>query len=345
VHVGKTRGTYPGRAGVIRVCIWPWLFRRWVTRYWIHATERYGQPNIHAFTPESATPAVKAKVVEQLENLSYDSVGAFEAGTEIVYNGGPGTAGNGEMFRIFMDNAEAAINKAVLGAADITTPGTHGSQSAVDTRVEATLDPKTASDAKSLAATLREQLFAPLLKWNLHLFDGIMPPVPKMKYAGLEMDDDESIPNVARDDTVQEQPDADMPKAEPTEGQEEGSAEEQVEQQAVAEGVAVSADTALNGAQVTALLEVISKVALGELPRASGVELIVAAFPVDRATAEKLMGDVGAGFTPASEEGTAPEIQASRVKKNPVDSITGSNQTTLDYYPYQNPIRKALLGE
>ena len=337
VHVSQDRPAYPGRAGVIRVCIWPWLFRRWCTRYWMHATERYGQPQLHAFTPENATDAVKNKVLTDLENLSYDSVGVFEQGVEIVYNGGPGTAGNGEMFLKFMDHAKAEMSAAVLGAEDITTPGTHGSQSAVDTRVEATLDPRTASDAKALAATLRQQMFQPLLKWNLHLFDGIMPPVPKMKYAGLEMDDDESIPEVARDDTVQKQPDADMPKDDTV--QPEGSAEEQIEQQAVEEGVAVSPDTALNGAQVTALLEVLSKVGAGEIPRNSAIEIIVSAFPIDHAQAEKMIGEMGAGFKPAVS------IEASRVKKNPVDSTTGSNQTTLDYYPYQNPIKKVLLGE
>lgn len=64
---------------------------------------------------------------------------------------------------------------------------------------------------------------------------------------------------------------------------------------------AVSPATALNGAQVQALMEIVQAVAAGEIPRATGIALIVAAFPIDEATAEKIMGDVGKGFVPASE--------------------------------------------
>jgi hypothetical protein len=59
-------------------------------------------------------------------------------------------------------------------------------------------------------------------------------------------------------------------------------------------------DTALNGAQVSSLLEVIDKVATGALPRESAVEIIKRAFNMDQAAADKLLGDVGRGFTPAA---------------------------------------------
>lgn len=64
------------------------------------------------------------------------------------------------------------------------------------------------------------------------------------------------------------------------------------------DALAVDPSTALNGAQVASLLEIIKSVARGELPRASGVAMILAAFPVTNSQAEKIMGAVGAGFTP-----------------------------------------------
>jgi phage-related protein (TIGR01555 family) len=50
--------------------------------------------------------------------------------------------------------------------------------------------------------------------------------------------------------------------------------------------------TALNGAQVSSLLEVVRAVAAGEIPREAGIEIVVGAFPesYDRAGAERLMG-------------------------------------------------------
>jgi hypothetical protein len=65
---------------------------------------------------------------------------------------------------------------------------------------------------------------------------------------------------------------------------------------------AVPPSSALNGAQVAALKEIVLSVAAGELPRASGIEIIIAAFPVDRQMAERIMGEVGRSFVQKSTE-------------------------------------------
>lgn len=54
--------------------------------------------------------------------------------------------------------------------------------------------------------------------------------------------------------------------------------------------------TALNGAQVSSLLGIVQQVAARSIPRETGIALIVAAFPIDDAAAEKLMGPVGSTF-------------------------------------------------
>ena len=58
------------------------------------------------------------------------------------------------------------------------------------------------------------------------------------------------------------------------------------------------ANTALNGAQVTSLLEVINNVVTGQLPRQSAVSILMIAFNISADDAESLMGDVGNGFVP-----------------------------------------------
>jgi phage-related protein (TIGR01555 family) len=58
------------------------------------------------------------------------------------------------------------------------------------------------------------------------------------------------------------------------------------------------ADTAMNGAQVASLLEVIQAVAAETIPRATGVQLLIRAFQLTAEQAELLMGDVGRGFEP-----------------------------------------------
>jgi hypothetical protein len=59
---------------------------------------------------------------------------------------------------------------------------------------------------------------------------------------------------------------------------------------------AKSADTALNGAQVIALKDIVGDVAQKLIPRATGIGLILAAFPLSPAQAEAIMGEVGRTF-------------------------------------------------
>lgn len=63
---------------------------------------------------------------------------------------------------------------------------------------------------------------------------------------------------------------------------------------------------ALNGAQVTALLDILNQVATGQLPRDTGIQMIVSAFPIDLAQAEKIMGTLGNGFEPTKPDPVVP---------------------------------------
>lgn len=81
----------------------------------------------------------------------------------------------------------------------------------------------------------------------------------------------------------------------------------------------VDPTTALNGAQVASLLEIVRAVAAEEIPRETGIEMIVASFPVDRATAERLMGPTGQSFFAKEEPEPAPAAQPNGEKPMPTD--------------------------
>jgi phage-related protein (TIGR01555 family) len=53
---------------------------------------------------------------------------------------------------------------------------------------------------------------------------------------------------------------------------------------------------ALNGAQVASLMQIVQAVASRSIPRETGIQLITAAFPIDTAQAEKILGEVGRSF-------------------------------------------------
>jgi hypothetical protein len=92
-----------------------------------------------------------------------------------------------------------------------------------------------------------------------------------------------------------------------------GEDEDQVETAAVpAEGESIAAAAAaagqpasvvaLNGAQVQAAQGIIIAVSRGELPRETGVQMLIQFFSIPAAQADELMGPVGRSFTPPAVE-------------------------------------------
>ncbi len=77
-------------------------------------------------------------------------------------------------------------------------------------------------------------------------------------------------------------------------------------QEAAAAGAEKDPQAALNGAQVSSMIEVIGQVATGAIPRETGVQILVTAFPLDLPAAERLMGEVGRGFVPTKPEPEPP---------------------------------------
>lgn len=65
-------------------------------------------------------------------------------------------------------------------------------------------------------------------------------------------------------------------------------------------------DTALNGAQVASLLQVVQGVADGLIPRDAAIGIIKRAFLVDDAGAEEMLGSAGKGFVPKPPPTAAP---------------------------------------
>jgi hypothetical protein len=69
---------------------------------------------------------------------------------------------------------------------------------------------------------------------------------------------------------------------------------------------AVNPATALNGAQMAGAMEIVKAVVAKEIPRSSGVELLLVSLPIDRSAAERIMGEAGKGFEPEAPEVAPP---------------------------------------
>lgn len=66
-------------------------------------------------------------------------------------------------------------------------------------------------------------------------------------------------------------------------------------------GDAKAADTALNGAQVTAAQGIVQSVVDGQLPRDTAVNMLTEFFNIDAARADRILGSVGRGFIPEAD--------------------------------------------
>lgn len=64
----------------------------------------------------------------------------------------------------------------------------------------------------------------------------------------------------------------------------------------------VDTDSVLNGAQVTAAQGIVTSVAAGQLPRESGINMLVEFFGITEQAASNIMGTVGQGFEPTPQE-------------------------------------------
>lgn len=100
---------------------------------------------------------------------------------------------------------------------------------------------------------------------------------PEAGYAHLEMEEDEFGDLFAKQEAIENAGGIPVQEDEPT-----------------------PQELSLNGAQVASMVQIVSSVAAGTLPRESGVQMLLAAFPITSEQAEKIMGEVGRGFTPSA---------------------------------------------
>jgi hypothetical protein len=121
-----------------------------------------------------------AQALEGLEALSADHRAVVEdpAAFELIET----TVKDGGTWRDLHNAMTAEITKAVLGMTDATTATRIGAYAAVETRAGMTVDSRIAMDERALASTWRSQLIERIVRLNAHLFGGLIPPIPHVRW-------------------------------------------------------------------------------------------------------------------------------------------------------------------
>lgn len=310
-------GLVTDQGDFISVLYW-WLFKKWGYKFWLQGAERFGNPFVFARLPGVADISVRKAMLQNLQDLTSDSVGVFD-GEAMVDVIDAKMTGNANVWSEMVREFDRQIQIALVGSPDIFDAGENGSRSAVETRNDVRLESSEA-DAKQFWESFRRDVVRPFLMFNADKLGGeFAPPVIKTVFEthrdvqgmlaaislGMPVTKNElrsavGMGVVATDDgdeAIAPQRSEFVPQETP--GVPKGSVGAPP-----AADVAPGADvqqSAFNGAQVASMLEIVKGVGAGEIERSTAVEMLIAAFPIDRPTAERIVG---------SGEVRAPEVAA-----------------------------------
>lgn len=177
----KPLGSYPTRAGTFRKCAWPWLFKRWTMKFWVSACERLGTPLLIGTIPVNADADVQTEFREKLENLTARQAAVVGEGTTIQALDTKIREGSAT-FKELLQFLNSEQSKAILGNTLTTEVQDVGARATATTQFDSSQLPRMKADGRRLAGAFERQVFAPTLRFNLHLFGGQMPAVPKLVF-------------------------------------------------------------------------------------------------------------------------------------------------------------------
>jgi len=258
IHQHRVQAGYASIGGVMRSCLWRWLFRRWVDKWWLGYVEKHGSPIAYAKVAQGTPTATRNRILAQLEELSAEHSGVIEEGGELVVLPTAAAASSWESYQAYMGYTDGSLTKAWLGATDLVDPGKVGSQAAVGVRAGITVDPRMVTDGSNFAASMRATLFKQLIVANAHKFT-VRPdqiPIPEMR---MRTADDE----VKRDHS---------------------------DFQAETDASGVSPAAILKPDQVAAVEHTVEKVNAGKLTREQAMGILCACYGVAETTAERVLG-------------------------------------------------------
>lgn len=189
IHKYKARSGHPARSGVLRVCAWMYLFKNYSLKDWSTFAEVYGMPiRLGKYDP-SASEEDKRQLIQTLYKIASDAAGIMPTSADIEIKEAQKTD-SVEVFERLVRYADEQISKAILGQT-LTSDSGGGSYAQSKTHNEVRQDILIA-DCKALAATLRRDLIAPLVRFNF----GKDANIPSIRFDSEDSEDMEVFSKV-----------------------------------------------------------------------------------------------------------------------------------------------------
>lgn len=189
-HRHRGKSGLESRGGVLRACAFMYLLKNYALKDWAIFNEVYGMPlRLGKYDP-SASPADRSALVDAIRSIGTDAAGIISKTTEIEFvEAGQRLSGQFNPYQTLAEFCNREMSKAVLGQTLTTdTTGATGTYAAGKVHEAVRWDILEA-DAEALAATLTEQLVAPLVGFNF----GWDKPRPRYEFALKEEEDLKSL--------------------------------------------------------------------------------------------------------------------------------------------------------
>lgn len=306
VHTPKLKTGLVIRGGLARLAAVSFMCKSFALKDWIIFAEVFGMPiRVGKYDP-AATEEQLQKLLRAVSNIGSDAAAIIPSSMEIAFEGAVNGGGGEKLFQGLADWLDRQVSKAVLGQTSTADaqPGGLGSGTA-DNANEVRQDIRD-DDAMNLAATIQRDVIEPFIALNFG--------VPKNGYPRLCIGEEQ------RED-LKAMTEALTPWVDRGLRVEESVILDKFKLPAPADG-ALTLKPEVTGfgdaARVKGMLEIINAVAMGQLPRESGIAALMSSFSYSEEEAEKLMGSVGKGFkveplptAPAPTPAPTPRAKAS----------------------------------
>ena len=179
----KAKSGLPIRAGLARIAVWPYLFKKFTERDWAIFTQTYGQPLRLGKFGANASEEDKRTLLRAVSNIAGDCAAIVPESMMIEFV----EAGNvGAAHALYKERAEwldEQVSKLVLGQTATTDAKTGGLGSGKEHRqVQEDIE---RADAKALAAVLNRDLIQPWMQLNF----GPQKAYPRLIIAREESED------------------------------------------------------------------------------------------------------------------------------------------------------------
>ncbi|MEK6744286.1 MAG: DUF935 family protein [Nitrospirota bacterium] len=342
-HRHKARSGATSRGGLLRACVYMYLFKNYDIKDWLVFNDLFSVPMRVGKYKSGASPADIDALKTAVFNLGVDAAAVISDSTVIELLEAA-TRTNAGGFKELAEYCEKTQTKVVLGhssAAD-STPGKLGNEQQGQDLQQNLLE----SDAKQIERTVRFQILGPWKTYNY----GPNASIPKFK---MHYEADEDLASLAEtygklvtsvgftgipvshvherfgipepkdgEKTIVPPQPANpfaglMPSAP---GQKTAATSPDdvppVDESGAAKELQTTQASVLNGAQITAATAIVMAVANGEIPRDAGLGQLQVLFNLTPQQAEQLMGTAG---TAQFKQAASPEPPAPIDKQPPPD--------------------------